>query len=112
MPGTSGSGAVDVGRPAAVDLAAAEEGELVALFRSDAATWDGRYAHNAWLQDVLPPGHVNLSSSGGHLGNAWNPELRSLVLGELKARLEGREVSAKDAERLDAFINGTAGPGG
>ena len=52
-------------------------------------------ADNAWLRSTLPPGHVHLEQEGGHLGNAWNPQLRERVLGELKAHLEGTPVPAK-----------------
>ena len=43
---------------------------------------------NQWLHNILPPGHLNLKHKGGHLGNAWDPQLRAEVLGELKVELE------------------------
>jgi hypothetical protein len=43
---------------------------------------------NAWLEQILPPGHVDLSGEGGHMGNAWNPKLREEALAKLKAELE------------------------
>ncbi len=50
---------------------------------------------NAWLERTLALGHLELAHDGGHLGNAWNPQLRAQVLAELKAHLEGTPVPTK-----------------
>jgi hypothetical protein len=47
-----------------------------------------------WLYDVFGEEHVVVLDGGGHLGNAWRPEVQQLVLADMASELEVMRAAA------------------
>ncbi|HTM53811.1 MAG TPA: TAT-variant-translocated molybdopterin oxidoreductase [Pirellulales bacterium] len=70
------------------------DGELEAVFRPDPTIWDGRFANNAWLQELPKPLTKLTWDNAAYLSPA-TAEQRALANGDvIEITLEGRSIEA------------------